>query len=172
MCSSTSAYPFLQEENQIEKKHSQNDCSGHFLLLTDKRLQTYPSLHSGFDFFFHAGYTGNTFQFRWQINPHKTPMHMAGFWEMLKISIHNSFTANVLPPPESVKFRAEHNPAWVLLKISGFGSLWFMGSLFYFIWARNPWISESERTLGKNQQSSLVEPMHSLWFATSVDIKF
>jgi len=35
---------------------------------------------------------------------------MAGFSEMLKINIHNSFTANVLPLLESGKFRDEHNP--------------------------------------------------------------
>lgn len=32
---------------------------------------------------------------------------MAGFSEMVKINIHNSFTANVLPLLESAKFRAE-----------------------------------------------------------------
>lgn len=60
-------------------------------------------------------------------------MHMAGFLEMPKINIHNSFTANVLPLLESVKFRAKHNPVWVLLKISDFGSLWFMGSLCFYL---------------------------------------
>lgn len=51
-CSSTSAYPFLQEE-RLKRNicREQTAMSGYFLLHADKMIQTYPSPHSHFDFF-------------------------------------------------------------------------------------------------------------------------